>query len=75
MSNDPTLARPSDVAELSTLGSQLDDIARRVEALAGRYRNTPDSAVAASLDAAERSIVAVRRSLTRAADDLGPGST
>jgi hypothetical protein len=60
----------SDLAELSTIGAQLDDLARRVELVGDRYRESPDSAVSSDLDLAERSLIAARRALARAARTL-----
>jgi hypothetical protein len=60
----------SDLAELSTIGAQLDDLARRVEVVGDRYRESPDSAVSSDLDLAERSLIAARRALARAARTL-----
>ncbi len=56
----------SDRAELTTLRSQLDELTQRVVAVASRYRDTPDSAIAADLYAAERSLFGARRALDRA---------
>jgi hypothetical protein len=56
----------SDRAELSTLRAQVEDLTRRVVAVAHHYDDTPDSAVAADLFASERSLVAARRQLDRA---------
>jgi hypothetical protein len=56
----------SDRAELSTLRAQIDDLVERVVSVADRYDDTPDSAVASNLYAAERSLVTTRRSLDRA---------
>jgi hypothetical protein len=56
-----------DLAALSSLGAQLDDLAARVTALAQRYGDSPDSAVAAELFAVERALLAARRSVDRAA--------
>ena len=61
----------SDVAELSTIGAQLDDLVARVEAVGDRYRETPDSAVSNDIDLAERSLIAARRAVARAARSLG----
>ncbi len=63
----------SDLAELSTLRAQLDDVCARVRAVADRYGTTPDSAVAADLFAAERSLRGALRSLERAAGHLEEG--
>jgi hypothetical protein len=66
----PAASASSDHAELSTLRAQVDDLARRVVAVAQHYDDTPDSAVAADLFAAERSLVAARRQLDRATTHL-----
>jgi hypothetical protein len=63
----------SDLAELTTLRSQLEELAQRVEAVAKRYDDTPDSQIASDLYAAERLLVSARRSLDKAIgalDDL-----
>jgi|tagenome__1003787_1003787.scaffolds.fasta_scaffold16344250_1 hypothetical protein len=59
------MANDSDRAELSTLQSQLDDVTRRVVAVSDGYRDTPDSAIVAELDTAERSLLAARRAIDR----------
>ncbi len=56
----------SDRAELSTLRSQLEDLTERVVAVASRYDDTSDSAVAGDLFAAERALFGARRALDRA---------
>jgi hypothetical protein len=61
----------TDIAELSTIGAQLDDLASRVEAVGDRYRETPDSAITNDLDLAERSLIGARRAIARAARSLG----
>jgi hypothetical protein len=63
----------SDLAELTTLRSQLEELAQRVEAVAGRYDDTPDSQIASDLYAVERLLINARRSLDKAIgalDDL-----
>ena len=60
----------SDAAVLSSIRSQLDDLVDRVLAVAEPYGDTPDSAIAADLYAAERSLIAAGRSLARAAATL-----
>lgn len=65
------MSRQSDQAELSTLRSQLEDLTTRVLGVADRYRDTPDSLIAADLDAAERGLVAARRAVARALGTLG----
>lgn len=61
----------SDLAELSSLRSQLDEMSSRVEAIATRYQETPDSAVAADLFEAERALVSAGRVIDRALAALG----
>jgi hypothetical protein len=63
----------SDLAELTTLRSQLEELASRVETVAERYDDTPDSQIASDLFAVERLLISARRSLdkaTSALDDL-----
>jgi hypothetical protein len=59
-----------DFAELSSLTSQVDELTRRVVAVGDRYRDTEDSAIAAELDQAERSLLHAVRTLDRAANLL-----
>ena len=56
----------SDLAVLSSVRSQLDELAKRVETIAIRYRETPDSAVAVDLFETERALVSAGRVLDRA---------
>ncbi len=60
------MSASSDVAELSSLKAQLDDLTARVVAVGDRYRDTDDSAIAAELDQAERALLGAYRSLDRA---------
>jgi hypothetical protein len=63
----------SDLAELTTLRSQLEELASRVESVAERYDDTADSQIASDLYAAERLLVSARRSFDKAIgalDDL-----
>jgi hypothetical protein len=63
----------SDLAELSTLRSQLEELATRVEAVANRYDDTPDSQIATDLYTAERTLISARRAIDKAIaalDDL-----
>jgi hypothetical protein len=60
----------SDLAELTTLRSQVEELAQRVEAVAGRYDDTADSQIASDLYAAERVLVSARRSLDKAIGSL-----
>ncbi len=64
------MAHESDLAELSTVRAQVDDLIRRVVAVAEHYDDTTDSAVAGDLFAAERSLTAARRQLDRATGHL-----
>ena len=59
-----------DRAELLTLRTQVEELTTRVTAIATRYGASPDSAIAADLYAAERSLVTTRRSLDRAVNHL-----
>lgn len=56
----------ADVALLSSIASQIEELAARVTSMAERYGVTPDSAAASELFGAERSLLAARRSLERA---------
>jgi hypothetical protein len=60
----------SDLALLSGIGAQVDDLAGRVTEMAERYGTTPDSAVATELFGSERALLSARRSLDRAATFL-----
>ncbi|MEI8002312.1 MAG: hypothetical protein WCI50_13255 [Actinomycetes bacterium] len=64
------MSNESDLAEISTLRDQVEELVRRVSAVADHYDDTPDSAVAADLFAAERSLVSARRQLERASGRL-----
>jgi len=61
----------SDRAVLSSITTQVDDLARRITELAEAYGTTPDSAIAAELFAVERSLNTATRSLDRATRLLG----
>jgi hypothetical protein len=56
----------SDLALLSSISTQLEEIGRRITDLAESYGETPDSAIAGELFAAERALFGSRRSLDRA---------
>jgi hypothetical protein len=60
------MSATSDLATLSSIVAQVDEISRRVTDLAERYGETPDSAVASELFTTERSLATARRSLDRA---------
>ena len=56
----------SDIAELSTVRTQVEDLTERALTVAQRYDDTSDSAVATELFAAERALVSASRALDRA---------
>jgi hypothetical protein len=60
----------SDLALLSSLGTQLDDLGARITEMADRYGTTPDSALANELYTAERGLIGARRALDRARGHL-----
>jgi hypothetical protein len=60
----------SDLAELSSVRSQLEELTARVTSIAGRYQETPDSAVATELFEAERQLAAASRVIERALTTL-----
>jgi len=62
----------ADLAELSSLRAQLTDLTARVVAVAERYDDTPDSAVAVDLFGAERLLLGAGRALERALSHLTP---
>jgi hypothetical protein len=57
---------PSAAAELSTVRSQVEELARRVTSVADQFDATPDSQIAADLYMAERQLIAARRALDKA---------
>jgi hypothetical protein len=69
------MSASSDIATLSSLATQVDDLGRRVTELAERYGQTPDSAIATELFATERALATALRSLDRASTllDRQPG--
>jgi hypothetical protein len=62
----PRVSTSSDLATLSSIQTQVDELSRRVTDLAERYGDTPDSAVASELFATERALATARRTLDRA---------
>jgi hypothetical protein len=60
----------SDLALLSSLGTQLDDLGTRIPEMAERYGSTPDSLLANELYTAERGLIGARRALDRARGHL-----
>lgn len=61
----------SDLAELSSLRAQLEELTARVVTVAERY-DTPDSAVAVDLFGVERTLLGAGRALDRAIAHLTP---
>ena len=61
------MSATSDLAVLSSVVTQVEELARRVTELAEQYGETPDSAVAAELFAGEGALANARRTLERAA--------
>ena len=64
------MSTSSDLATLSSIQTQVDELSRRVTDLAERYGDTPDSAIASELFATERALATARRSLDRASSLL-----
>jgi hypothetical protein len=60
------MSTSSDLAVLSSITAQVDELSRRITALAESYGGTPDSAVASELFSTERAFTTARRSLDRA---------
>jgi len=60
------MSTQGDLATLSSIVSQVDDLGRRITEMAERYGETPDSAVATELFATERALASARRTLDRA---------
>jgi hypothetical protein len=61
------MANSSDLAELSTLRSQIAELTARVVKVAEHYEKTPDSAIATDLYGAERFLTNAQRAIDRAA--------
>jgi hypothetical protein len=60
----------SDLAEISSLRAQVEELTQRVVRIADGYRDRDDSAVTSELDLTERSLTSARRALDRAATML-----
>ena len=60
----------SDLALLSSIRSQLEELQLRVTTMADEYASTPDSQVAAELFTGERALRTAGRTLDRASDLL-----
>jgi hypothetical protein len=56
----------TDLAMLSSIATQLEDLGARITEMAERYGATPDSSLASELFGAERSLITARRALDRA---------
>jgi hypothetical protein len=61
-----TRSPSSDLAELSTVRSQLEELIERVVQLATSYSTTPNAAITAALYAAERALIGARRAVDQA---------
>ena len=61
----------SNVAELATVRSQVEELTRRVEVVADQYRDTADSQLAADLYTAERQLIGARRAIEKVITSLG----
>jgi hypothetical protein len=64
------MANSSDLAEMSTIRSQIAELTVRVVKVAERYEKTPDSAIASDLFGAERFLINAQRAIDRAANAL-----
>ena len=64
------MSTSSDLALLSSLGTQLEELGTRITEMAERYGSTPDSALANELYSAERGLIGARRALDRARGHL-----
>jgi hypothetical protein len=60
----------SDLALLSSIRSQIDELQLRVTTIADQYASTPDSQIASELFSAERALRTVGRTIDRANDLL-----
>jgi hypothetical protein len=60
----------SELAVLSSIRAQLDDLEQRLRGLADAFATTPDSQVAAELFNAERALRSTARAVDRASDAL-----
>ena len=65
----------TDLAMLSSIATQLEDLGARITEMAERYGATPDSSLASELFGAERALITARRALDRARGFLNqPGA-
>jgi hypothetical protein len=60
----------SDLAALSSIATQIDEVQRRVTAMAERYGTTPDSSIAGDLFSVERALLTAGRAVQRAAQNI-----
>ena len=64
------MSADSDLAVLSSIRSQLDELQLRVTAIADAYSSTPDSQIASELFSTERALRTTGRTIDRAMDLL-----
>ena len=64
-------AVPGSPAELSSMATALDELARRVSSIADRYSGSKQDDVAAELYEVERALKGAYRRLAKVADTLG----
>jgi hypothetical protein len=57
-------------AQLSSLATALEDLTKRITALAESHANTPDDGVAHDLYRVERALIEAHRRLARTADTI-----
>jgi hypothetical protein len=60
----------SDLAALSSIATQIDEVQHRITTMAERYGSTPDSSIASDLFAVERALLTARRAMQRAAQSI-----
>ncbi|MCU1463891.1 MAG: hypothetical protein JWO37_3966 [Acidimicrobiales bacterium] len=58
-------------AQLSSLATAIEDLTRRITALAESHAETPDDGVAQDLYRVERALIEAHRRLSRTADTIG----
>lgn len=60
----------SDLAALSSIAAQIEEVQVRITAMAERYGRTPDSSIAADLFAVERALLSAHRAIQRSAQTI-----
>ena len=71
MSVDEQDGRGVDLEDLAhSVQQRVEELARRVETVADRYEDTPDSQIASDLYAAERTLISARRAVDKAISAL-----